>query len=314
VNALRKHWSGDGYPRRPQLAVGRRRAAFKPGAPSGRASAASGCGRTGITCLRQLRRGIAPACSTAPGEVVSCPERPPCFALREKREICSLRRGCNVILPGQYYDAETGLSYNYMRDYDPATGRYVESDPIGLNGGINPYRYAYDSPLEYLDDFGLAACFQLICIAGFATDNVVSSTLVDPGKWSLINVHVDADRMLNSSPLANPGGIGDVVNAFRGAQVALCFFARTRTYREEHSVSREWHCLEVCTTCGGGQQLQWNSHVEINSYEKIRREREQQVSIRKCKRAQQCRLPHFDQRIQLLLEWFELDAARVTVF
>jgi RHS repeat-associated protein len=42
----------------------------------------------------------------------------------------------NLRLPGQYYDAETGLHYNYFRDYDPGVGRYVESDPIGLQGGL----------------------------------------------------------------------------------------------------------------------------------------------------------------------------------
>jgi RHS repeat-associated protein len=41
----------------------------------------------------------------------------------------------NLRFPGQYYQAETGLNYNYFRDYDPATGRYLESDPIGLAGG-----------------------------------------------------------------------------------------------------------------------------------------------------------------------------------
>lgn len=45
--------------------------------------------------------------------------------------MCSLREGCNVILPGQYFDGETGLHYNTARDYDPAVGRYVESDPVG---------------------------------------------------------------------------------------------------------------------------------------------------------------------------------------
>ena len=42
----------------------------------------------------------------------------------------------NLRFPGQYYDAETGLHYNYFRDYEPGTGRYVESDPIGFAGGV----------------------------------------------------------------------------------------------------------------------------------------------------------------------------------
>jgi RHS repeat-associated protein len=41
--------------------------------------------------------------------------------------------------PGQYLDKETGLFHNYFRDYDPQTGRYVQGDPIGLAGGVNPY-------------------------------------------------------------------------------------------------------------------------------------------------------------------------------
>ena len=61
----------------------------------------------------------------------------------------------NLRFPGQYYDAETGLHYNYFRDYDPSVGRYVESDPIGLLGGLNTYRYAMDSPSVVADRFGL---------------------------------------------------------------------------------------------------------------------------------------------------------------
>jgi RHS repeat-associated protein len=57
--------------------------------------------------------------------------------------------------PGQRYDAATGLHYNYFRDYDAETGRYVQIDPIGLTGGINPYLYANGSPWLYADPLGL---------------------------------------------------------------------------------------------------------------------------------------------------------------
>jgi len=57
--------------------------------------------------------------------------------------------------PGQQYDGETGLHYNYFRDYDPRTGRYIESDPIGLRGGLNTYGYVGGNPLNHSDSLGL---------------------------------------------------------------------------------------------------------------------------------------------------------------
>lgn len=57
--------------------------------------------------------------------------------------------------PGQIADLETGTFYNYYRDYDPSTGRYGESDPIGLDGGINTYSYVGENPLRYVDPMGL---------------------------------------------------------------------------------------------------------------------------------------------------------------
>jgi RHS repeat-associated protein len=58
-------------------------------------------------------------------------------------------------LPGQVYDKETNLHYNYYRDYDPVLGRYVTSDPIGLSGGDNPYTYVGSDPLNNIDPLGL---------------------------------------------------------------------------------------------------------------------------------------------------------------
>ena len=68
----------------------------------------------------------------------------------------------NLRFPGQYADPETGLSYNYFRFYDGAIGRYVQSDPVGFNGGINTYAYVGGNPLTYVDPNGQAATGRLI--------------------------------------------------------------------------------------------------------------------------------------------------------
>lgn len=63
----------------------------------------------------------------------------------------------NLRFPGQYYDEQSGLYYNHNRYYNPELGRYMEPDPIGLEGGLNPYIYANGNPIGNVDPSGLYA-------------------------------------------------------------------------------------------------------------------------------------------------------------
>jgi RHS repeat-associated protein len=71
--------------------------------------------------------------------------------------------------PGQFFDPETNLHYNYFRDYDPQTGRYIQSDPIGLEAGVNTYAYVFVNPLSYVDPKGLASIKALMWATPMAT-------------------------------------------------------------------------------------------------------------------------------------------------
>ena len=62
----------------------------------------------------------------------------------------------NLRFPGQYFDEEAKTHYNYMRSYNPTTGRYLQWDPIGLSGGMNSYAYVRSNPFRYYDPYGLS--------------------------------------------------------------------------------------------------------------------------------------------------------------
>jgi RHS repeat-associated protein len=121
----------------------------------------------------------------------------------------------NLRFPGQYFDPETGLHYNYFRDYDAVTGRYIQSDPIGLDGGINTYGYVGGNPLAGVDPSGLA-CVAANGMVSCSLPNGQSITFPRPWGWP--------DRIDSSNSLHHQYAIAEsrwCVNEARARQAVI---------------------------------------------------------------------------------------------
>ncbi len=108
---------------------------------------------------------------------------------------------CRLRFPGQYEDGESGLYYNRFRYYDCGTGQYISADPLGLDGGINPYGYV-PNPLGQLDPLGLTPlalppAFSLdpwgngavlesmpVPKGGIVVEMAMSPGQINPGGWA----------------------------------------------------------------------------------------------------------------------------------
>jgi len=109
--------------------------------------------------------------------------------------------------PGQWFQSESGLHQNWMRDYDPTTGRYIQADPLGLVDGASVYTYASSNPMRYIDPKGLADF-----AVGFEFDATGGT-----GIEGSAGIVVDTDTGMDSGVF---GSIGPSAGANVGAALA----------------------------------------------------------------------------------------------
>jgi len=147
----------------------------------------------------------------------------------------------NLRFPGQYYDSETGLHYNWYRYYDPETGRYIMADPIGFMGGLNVFSYVQNNPMSFIDSEGLAC--TVVYVPQSQIDTVSSERL---GEWVLKDYGFGA-RQKNSAGYLK--------------QVLYCLWHRTITrtvsYYEKYGIKEVMECEDQCGKKQKTEETTW---------------------------------------------------------
>ncbi|TFZ44925.1 RHS repeat protein [Stenotrophomonas maltophilia] len=117
--------------------------------------------------------------------------------------------------PGQQATDASGLFYNYFRDYDPASARYVESDPVGLNAGVSTYGYVISNPARFTDPLGLTTTLITTYDFGIASHSAIHVSI--PGK---------PDFLYDPSGSYAPGGRRGTGGLFEGRDASLASYKK----------------------------------------------------------------------------------------
>jgi RHS repeat-associated protein len=171
----------------------------------------------------------------------------------------------NLRFPGQYFDAESGLNYNVNRDYEAATGRYIQSDPIGLLGGVSTFGYAFANPRNFIDSLGLSGI--LVINSSGAGDRILGSGGVSGHSW--VSYTPDGGQTATygtwgNNPQGLPNGLehnlelGRIGDATRAAQLTdeeeAAFYGVVKGYEGEGE--NAWGYLHPCSSFAADA---WNS-------------------------------------------------------
>lgn len=173
-------------------------------------------------------------------------------------------------MPGQYYDSESGLFYNWNRYYNPAIGRYISSDPIGIDGGLNTFLYVNASPTMYSDSEGLiwpaqertppkenapwASCARACAKEFLNSTNLSAQGASLAGATPIPKKLIGATRLGNASLNTNPISlIGSILDGPRlpqrvlGTTRACGVLGRANTYLAIGFITYDSTALATCT-------------------------------------------------------------------